>query len=72
MTVCFLAELFLTSFYIVVGERSDQGAPISVRAILSDINLVFSLMMATFSAAIWASIDPILEPELRNKVCAGH
>ena len=53
----------------LVGLHSDAGDPAaSVKVILSDTDLIFGLMMAIFSAAIWASIDPILEPELRKKV----
>lgn len=54
--------------FVTVGAYDDQAESASVCAIFGDIKLVFAFVMAIFSSAIWASIDPILEPELKNKV----
>lgn len=45
-----------------------DGSTASIKQILKDIKIVASLILGSYSGIIWASVDPILEPELRNKV----
>lgn len=60
---------FARMFWLFSVDGSDvQDEPTSVLSTLLNVNILYGLLMALFSAAIWASIDPILEPELRKKV----
>lgn len=48
------------------GNDLHQGTPL--KYIFCDIDIVCGLVLAAYSGTLWSSIDPILEPELRNKV----
>lgn len=54
--------------FLVGAENEEDMAPVSVCTLLSNVNLVFGLIITAYSATMWACIDPILEPELRTKV----
>jgi len=58
----------------VDGETADHldadgnERPVPRRKILSDTRIMIGIIIGSFSAAKWSSVDPILEPELRSKV----
>ena len=49
-----------------IGKTEEDSSPF--KRILSSVNIVVSLLLAVFFGILWTIIDPILEPELRDKV----
>ena len=63
--ICF--DIF--GFAALDASKSDEDKGTSLRQVLSHTNIVASLLLTAFIGTLWASIEPILEPELRSKVC---
>ena len=49
-----------------IGNTEEKSS--SFKQILSNLNIVVSLLLTAFFGTMWTLIDPILEPELRDKV----
>lgn len=64
-----LTQQSLVIIYFSVGsEVGQKSEPVSVLKLLSDVNVIYGLLLISYTAAMWSCIDPILEPELRRKV----
>ena len=50
-----------------IGNTEEESS--SFKQILSSLNVVVSLLLAAFFVTLWTLIDPILQPELHDKVC---
>lgn len=52
-----------------VGQGKDNvGETASIKKILSNPNILLAFIITPLPGALWTSVDPILEPELRKKV----
>jgi len=52
----------------VTCEPSTSKLPVPYKRIVLDLRTLVGLSVGLFSSSCWVSIDPILEPELRNGV----
>ena len=57
--------------FLYLAGSSDNGEEesASFKQIFSNANIVITLLLTVFIGSLWTIIDPILEPELRDKVC---
>ena len=69
----FTAVLYLYLVLCSVGSSNDDDGgeekSSSFRRILFNANVVITSLLTGFIGCVWTTIGPILEPELRNKVC---
>lgn len=52
---------------LLVGDMPQDEKADSVLSVLKDMKIIAAMVLGAYSGIIWSSMDPILEPELRNK-----
>lgn len=62
------SKYYFSWFIAVGGPDIGEGTGPSILYILKDIRVTASLILTMYSGMVFTAVDPILEPELRNKV----
>ena len=62
------SENYLSWFVAVGGPETSEGDGPSILHILKDIRVTSTLILTTYAGMAFTAVDPILEPELKNKV----